>query len=313
MGIAVYPNDARDSEKLLQFADTAMYSTKKSGGNGFSFFSESMNTDIKERVKVKNELRSALENNRLRLYFQPVYNVSTGEFDRAEALVRWHHEERGVILPSEFIPMAEHSDLIRDMDLWVFERVVEYLKNNPSELSGLTSISINASSSVLNSPLYESMLKGAVDVLGRIEFESSEVSGTKNGRHGGRAIDFISRHGGRISIDDFGSGLSSLAHLQSAPVNTIKIGKQFVDGITESDESCEIIDAMVAIAKAIGAEIVASGVENEAQVQYLSKFENMHLQGFYYSKPLPYKELAEFLVKGKYSEIKKAKGAASGS
>jgi len=299
IGIALYPQDGPDINRLLRHADTAMYRAKSSG-SGFCYYEAAMESAISERLKMETDLRRALERDEITVFYQPVIETSSGKITGVEALVRWLHPERGIVSPAEFIPIAEETGLILPLG----ERVLRsacmqartWLDNGIASLH----VAVNLSSKQLEQPdlreiilsaLRESSLPASSLVL--------EITESVLMARAAESIDLLRELrslGIHISIDDFGTGYSSLSYLKHLPANTLKIDRSFIQDIPEDDDAVAIVTGIIALAHSLRMQVVAEGVETAAQQETLARLNCDQLQGFLFSKPLPAEVIETQLV-----------------
>ena len=299
IGIACYPSDSIEAETLLRQADMAMYRAKQEGRNGYRFFAPEFNLQASERLFMANSLRAALEREELKLVFQPSVNLATGKVTGIEALIRWEHPEKGTILPSRFISLAEESGLIEPIGEWVLREAAGRARKWKE--AGLFSgrIAVNLSPRQFRrSDLAGRMLAVLAEVglaPRDLEFEVTEGMVMEHPERAVRVLEELSAAGVSVSIDDFGTGYSSLAYLKRFPVHCLKIDRSFVSGLPEDRSDRSLTRAVVAIAKSLGLSVIAEGVENKAQADFLRWIRCDFAQGHYFSKPLEAEALEAFL------------------
>ncbi|MET0071873.1 MAG: EAL domain-containing protein [Candidatus Thiodiazotropha sp.] len=298
IGISIYPSDGDTKDMLIKNADIAMYKVKNAGKNGYAFYSEKMKTHFSQSLDIENGLRKAISTNELCLYYQPQFDINSGSIKGVEALVRWQHPEKGTIQPSEFISVAEESGLIIPLGEWVLRKACMDIKRWMKEESITLSLSVNISMQQLE---MDQFVSKALKIIKRHELpkDSLELEITEHAimQDMDKAIDALTRfsHKGiRIAIDDFGTGYSSLGYLQHLPINTLKIDRSFVQSIKTSEDN-SIIDAIITMAKGLGLNLIAEGVENQTQIEHLSKAGCGLAQGFFFSHPVPENELLDFI------------------
>jgi len=295
IGISSYPQDSKDVESLLKFADVAMYKAKEEGRNNFQFYSAEMTEYAIKRFDIQTHLRHALENDEFVLYYQPQIDVKSGDLKGVEALIRWYHPEDGFILPVEFIDIAEETGMIVEIDKWVMEtamkQMVVWYKNgfDPGVLS------LNLSMRELQNENFVTELSKRMKALKFnpqwLDLEISEGQVMKNPEESIVKLQQISDMGVDIAIDDFGTGYSSLAYLKRLPVHKVKIDQSFVRDIPQDQEDLEIVKAIIALSKSLGLDIIAEGVETEAQKNILLEHGCGRIQGYYYSHPIDAEEI----------------------
>ena len=305
IGIALYPQDGTNLDTLIKHADVAMYHVKGQGKNGYQFYSDEMNVPYIEKLSMDTGIHRALDNNEFNLVYQPQVNLRTGEIVGVEALLRWEHPEHGPISPAEFIPFAEESGLIIDIGYWV-------VKSACSELSrwrtaGLPEIrmSINISARQL---MEDNIVKNIIDTMkdydvpGRcLELEITENAIMEDMDSVIRKLQELSSHGITIAIDDFGTGYSSLSYLHKLPIHTLKIDRTFLKESRINKGDNTIINTIVAMAKGLGLNVIAEGVESQAQLEYLREIDCSEAQGFLFGKPLPSDVISQLLIQEPYA------------
>ncbi len=291
IGISLCVN-ARDTsaDDLLKQADTAMYHAKNSGRNTYCFFEDAMQKRADQRLKVEKELRYAIDNNQLELYYQPQLD-SAGQCVSAEALVRWNHPERGVVAPGEFIPIAEESALIERLGRWVLRAGCWQLQEWQNDGIYLDHLAINVCARQFHCGDIVQDVRDALDYFGvdpsRIILEITETLIVEN------VIDTISKMnelktlGVRISLDDFGTGYSSLRYLKQLPIHQLKIDQSFVRDVASDESDLVIVETILSMAHHLRLEVVAEGVETEEQLALLQARNCEYFQGYYFCRPVP--------------------------
>lgn len=301
IGIAMIPANGNDPTSLISSADVAMYKAKELG-NRYMYFTQEMNTCATERLLIENGIRNALENNIFELHYQPLV-ADDGTIKGIEALIRWPHAERGYIPPDEFIPIAEETGLIIPLGDWVFETACRQLKKWHDH--GFTDIdmSINLSLRQFNHEKIIEKLTKIIDKTGinpaKLKIEITESSIMKNPAEARAIMEKIKKNkaGVRIAIDDFGTGYSSLSHLSQFPVDIIKIDRSFVMNLNNPTNE-KIINTIIALALSMDIELVAEGVETQAQFEYLSSKKCHTFQGYYFGKAVPAEQMSQLLSRG---------------
>lgn len=299
IGISIYPDDGTTVDELMRNADIAMYHAKDNGRNTYHFFTDSMLVSAQEHLKLQAELRSALNNKQLELYYQPQMNVAQKCVNSVEALVRWKHPERGMIPPSEFIPVAEETNLIHELGEWVFHEACRQLATWRNQGITKLKMAINLSAKQLHS----SELAGIVskmlvlyDLHGHnLELEITETAAMIDPEVALQQLDALRTLGVSLAIDDFGTGYSSLAYLKRLPIQTLKLDRTFVGDIEQDQNDLEISTATISLAHNLGLKVVAEGVETQGQLEFLVGHQCDYLQGYFFSKPLPPDEVIKFL------------------
>ncbi len=299
VGIAIFPLDGEDAFTLLKSADVAMYQAKLEGGNVFQFYEREMGERISKHLAVVTGLQQALKEKQFVLYYQPIFDFKTKQLVGAEALLRWQDPARGLIPPFEFIPVAEESGLIVPMGTWVIEETCrqnsEWMKNGLN----IVPISANLSACQLRTnDIIDIVIKSLAKNNLPAKFISLELTESMVMEDPEAVIDILNqirKLGVTIAIDDFGTGYSSLSYLQQFPIDVIKIDRAFVKDISGDEEDAIIANAIVSLAHGLGFNVLAEGVENSTQDDYLRDQGCDLVQGFFYSKPIPAKEFEQIL------------------
>ncbi len=290
VGIAMYPSDGTDFDRLYQSADVAMYRAKMDGRNCFRFYTAEMQERSARRLQLENALRHALARKQFQLHYQPQISMQDGRVTGAEALLRWQHPELGMVSPAEFIPVAEESGLILSIGEWVLRTAVQQAKRWMD--SGQTAITIAVNLSAVqfrqaNLPeLVVQILEEANLPPQYIELELTESVAMEVPLAAIAVMDELYARGIRMSIDDFGTGYSSLSYLRKFKINKLKIDQSFVCNITEDTESHAIVTAIITLAGSLGFQTIAEGVETAGQLEFLRLKGCNEAQGYYFSKPL---------------------------
>ncbi|NMA82330.1 MAG: EAL domain-containing protein [Epulopiscium sp.] len=295
IGIALYPKHGEDIGTLLKSADTAMFAAKDAGKNTYSFYTEKMKEDTLHKIQMLHQLRSAIQNEELMLYYQPQVNLSTGEIMGVEALIRWKHPEKGFISPQEFIPLAEETGDILAIGKWVFE--VAYLQKKTWEIQGYKPIlmSINLSAKQLMQKDLVCSIKELVNRL-QIPFKELQLEITETAVIGDvkaviQILQQIRELGITVALDDFGTGYSSLTYLKQLPIDVLKIDRSFVSNINMCGEEEVIVNSVIQIAHDLDLVVVAEGIETEEQLAFLREYHCDIGQGYFFSRPLPPEEI----------------------
>ncbi|WP_027410753.1 putative bifunctional diguanylate cyclase/phosphodiesterase [Anoxybacteroides tepidamans] len=300
MGISIYPKDGDDSKTLIRKADIARHELSKKAISQFRFFEKQMNRTIYEKINVERELRKALEAEEFELYYQPQIQLSTGQVVGMEALIRWNHPERGMISPNTFIPIAEETGLIIPINEWVMERACQQTKQLLEKHPSL-SVSVNLSPYEFES---RRLVHKLVKILEKtnlpphcLDIEITERM-TMDTEKAIPILNSLKSVGINVSIDDFGTGYSSLSYLKKLPIDRLKIDRSFVQNIQEEKEA--ILPAIISLGHNIGVKVLAEGVETEQEASYLREKQCDEVQGYYYTKPLPFGDLVKFLEEHQY-------------
>jgi diguanylate cyclase (GGDEF)-like protein/PAS domain S-box-containing protein len=309
IGISMYPQDATDTETLLRLADIAMYRAKRGGendGGGYAYYRADMSDNTLELLRIETGLVRALEHNELLLYYQPKIEVQHGRISGAEALVRWQHPERGLLLPGEFIPIAEKTGLIARLGEWVLERTCAQAQ--AWQESGLppVRISINVTAVEFTRSLPE-RIAGALARHGLsgawLELEITEGMLMHSTDRLVGIMEKICQLGVTISLDDFGTGYSSLSYLKRFPINTLKIDRSFTVGIPHDSNDCAIGSAIISIGNQLKHKVIAEGVENREQLAFLKDAGCNEMQGWLFSPAIPADDFAQMLLLERRFEI----------
>lgn len=299
IGIAIFPMDGDDGEILMKNADAAMYHAKTVGRNNFQFFDSKMNDAALERLKIEHSLRQALSHGEFLLYFQPVIDVGSGRVVGVEALVRWQHPEKGLLLPGKFITIAEETGLIQPLGEWVFWAACKQLAD--FRVAGIYGIrmGVNISAIQMRNGNLPILAKGAIEAFGLdasdLVFEITESVAMQQPEETVRILDMLHDMGTSIAIDDFGTGYSSLSYLRQFPIDYLKLDRSFVEEIEQSSDRAVICDATIGLAHNLGLKIVAEGVETELQRDYLRGQGCDLMQGFLFGRPLPADQVVAFI------------------
>ncbi len=300
MGVAFYPRDAANVIDLIRNADAAMYSAKKSGGNVYVEYKPEMNEAAVEKLMTKSKLRRAFERDELLVHYQPKYNLDTGQVIGAEALVRWELPERGMILPSDFIPIAEESSLIIDIGEWVLDKVCEDFRFWQRSVSSPGRVSVNLSLKQLRQRNFSERISGIMRNYEvsptSLELEITETTLMENPEKTIKLLDELYALGLHLAIDDFGTGYSSLSALQQFPISTLKIDKSFVKNVAFNKDDATIVSTVVQMGQNLNMEVVAEGVETEDQLAFLQSLGCTHGQGMLFGDPMSADDYIELLL-----------------
>ncbi|MFA6203740.1 MAG: EAL domain-containing protein [Gallionella sp.] len=299
IGVATFPRDGEDSVSLIKHADLAMYKSKDKGRNNYSFYSDDLAEYAQKRADMTAALKLAIEaGDQFELYYQPKTSVLTHKIDAVEALIRWRSPNFGMVPPGQFIALAEETGLIVPIGLWVLKQGLRDFLELQREGIQLEHISLNVSNVQLRNDETVAALKDVIAASGvapdHIELEITESYIADDVNHAIGVLQSFRDMGVGLAIDDFGTGYSSMSYLKKLPVTRIKIDKSFVDGLPGSEDSITLTNSVIALAKNFGLAITAEGVELESQLVFLEQQCCDQIQGYYFSKPLPFNELKDY-------------------
>jgi diguanylate cyclase (GGDEF)-like protein/PAS domain S-box-containing protein len=297
LGISIYPDDSDSIAELLKYSDMAMYSAKESGRNSFQYYSPELNTLAQRHLAIEKNLRHALGNNEFYLVYQPQICAKTNQIVGVEALLRWGQNGNNFLSPVEFIPLLEESGLIQEVGDWVIRTAVNQVKAWQCEGLPKLRMSINISSKQFTRPDFLRSVQVCVSEAdispGELNFEITETALMDNVQHAINVMMGLKELGIDLSIDDFGKGYSSLGYLKKFPISTLKIDKSFISDLGMGMNGEAIIEAIIAMSKALGLKTIAEGVETVAQRDYLNKRGCDEVQGFLYSKPVTANDISQ--------------------
>ncbi len=300
VGIAAYPGDGADAESLLGAADAAMARAKQSGRNAYHFFTAEITQRTRARAQVALELRRAMERNEFGLVYQPKIDLATGSACGAEALLRWHHPDRGTIAPAEFVPVLEETGLIVPVGEWVLRRACEDLKAWQARGLKVLPVAVNLSARQFRQQQLDARIRALVRNAGvapqLVELEITESQLMHDPDHAIRVMRALREAGFRIAIDDFGTGYSSLAYLTRFPVAALKIDRSFVADAPSDSADAAIVRMIIEMAHTLDLTVVAEGVETDAQMAFLSQFGCEQGQGLLLAPPMSADELGAFIA-----------------
>lgn len=303
VGISIYPDDGQDTEGLLKCADAAMYSAKNEGCSLFHFYKEEMTVKALERITFETNMRHALENDEFIVYYQPLIDIRTNRLIGLEALLRWQHPEKGLLIPETFIHIAETSSLIIQIGERVLENVAVQLKKWHEKGFDPEYISVNLSVKQLR---HQDLISIISDILEKTKFRSKwlelEITESYTMRKPVQAIKLLNQIkdlGVDLTIDDFGTGYSSLSYLKKLPVNKLKIDRAFIKDITENKDDKALVSAILSMARSMNLDVIAEGVETEEQKQCLEEMGCYKIQGYLYSKPMSASDIEKKYIKNK--------------
>ncbi|HEX7808714.1 MAG TPA: EAL domain-containing protein [Thermoanaerobaculia bacterium] len=298
IGIALFPEHGGDARTLLRRSDVAMYAAKRKE-SGYSFHRDDHESRTPDQLALVVELRGAIERNELELHYQPKLHVRSGIMTRAEVLIRWNHPQRGHLPPSQFVPIAERTGLIRAMTDWVLDRVLAQCRAWQDEGAPIH-VAVNISAKSLLDQSLPQKVQAALDrhrVDARfLKIEITESSIMADPAHALAILSMLQSMGVRLSVDDFGTGYSSLTHLRELPIDEIKIDKSFVTGMLTSEADAAIVRTVIDLGHNLGKQVCAEGVEDEATWKMLGNLGCDLAQGYWIARPMPGKDLMKWLV-----------------
>ncbi|WP_438283447.1 phosphodiesterase DibA [Pseudomonas alabamensis] len=295
IGISLYPSDASSAEQLLRNADSALFKAKRNGRACYALYTEELTTHAQHRVETASELRHALENHELRVFYQPVHALNDLRRVGFEALVRWQHPQRGMVSPGDFIPIAERIGLIAEIDAWVLDQACRQMVRWQAEGRDLAFVAVNLSSRLFA----DHTLHRQVDRLLRqtglapamLELEVTESAIMDEPEVALEQLHRLRELGVRLAIDDFGTGYSSLLRLKRMPVHKLKIDQGFVAGLGHDEDDRAIVEAVIALARSLDMQVHAEGIEQAEQAQFLMQHQCELGQGYWFGRPQPVSEL----------------------
>jgi diguanylate cyclase len=299
IGIAFYPRDGATIDALLAHADAAMYHAKERGRNNVQCYTESMGTVTQERVKLESELHEALRVGEFELHYQPKVDTATGRINSAEALIRWRHPQRGLLLPADFMPVAEECGLLDAIGEWVLCEASRqgriWQLRGPRALR----VAVNLAPSQFRLHDLVGQIRRALDASGLdpalLEIELTETAVMSDAEESVHILEAISRMGVLVSVDDFGTGYSSMSYLRRFPIDKLKIDRCFVEQMTARPEDASIVRAIISLAHSLRLKVIAEGVETPEQLQLLAELGCDQYQGFYFSPALLPSKFEELL------------------
>ncbi|CAM4032139.1 bifunctional diguanylate cyclase/phosphodiesterase [Vibrio neonatus] len=299
IGMSMYPQDGKTTEELMAHADIAMYRVKKEGRNGFSFYEASMNTDVQRSLDIDARLRQAINDNKLEIYYQPIIDLESKKITGAEALMRWWDDKLGFVPPDEFIPIAERNGLIHKLGHMALHTAC----HQAQQWQAIQPLSIAVNFSAAQFRQQETLIESILTALSNsgldaslLDIEITESLLFNNNIETVQILEEIKRIGAHFSIDDFGTGYSALSYLQKFPFSKLKIDRSFLQDMETNPSSQELVNAIIAMAKALGLKVVAEGVETQWDQNYLKTQHCEFAQGYYYSKALSKEDFEALLL-----------------
>lgn len=282
---------------LIQQADMAMYKAKRGGHNHFYWYDEQMEAKLHRRVQLRNALQQAMDKKELQLHYQPLVDAVTGQTVSVEALLRWHHPEKGMISPADFIPLAEQTGQIIQLTEWTLQQACRDL--HKLKAMGIQQVAVNVSAIQLLRPGFVEQLveliKAHQILSSQLEIELTETVLLEDAELAQNIMNQLQNLGFRVTMDDFGTGFSSLSYLKNLQVSKIKMDRCFIHDITSNSQSADIVKTIITLARQMGMLVVAEGVEQQEQAELLEAFGCHYLQGYYFSKALDLRLLPAYL------------------
>jgi diguanylate cyclase (GGDEF)-like protein/PAS domain S-box-containing protein len=299
IGIALYPDDGQDVETVIKSADTAMYHAKENGRDNYQFFAQEMNTRVVERLSIEARLRGALERREFSLHYQPKINLESGTLIGTEALIRWRHPVRGIILPEQFIPIAEECGLIIPIGDWVLREACGQAKAWIDGGLEAVPVAVNISAMQLRHKDFLEGVRGILTETGLeprlLELELTESVLMQDPESTGRTLQALKAMGVQLAVDDFGTGYSSLSYLTQFPIDTLKIDQSFVHRMLLNANDASMISTVISMGKNLNQRVIAEGVETKQQFRFLQARRCNQGQGYYFSHPLSAKDFETYV------------------
>lgn len=297
LGIALFPADAESVEQVLRNADSALFKAKNSGRDAYAFYSQELTEQARQRVQLVSALRRAQEQDQLRVHYQPIHRLADGQRIGFEALVRWEHPERGLVPPGEFLPVAEESGLIGNIDAWVLAQACRQMRRWLEADRGLAFVAVNLSCRLFRRAELYDEVAGVLAATGLapryLELEITESAVMEDPDTAEALLGRLRELGVRLAIDDFGTGYSSLQRLKRLPVHKLKIDQSFIRGLPADQNDIAIARAVTALGRSLGLSVLAEGIETEAQAGFLRELGCDYGQGYLFSRPLPAAEVEQ--------------------
>jgi len=300
IGIAMVPEHTQDIETLMRYGALAVQKAKYQGGNQVQTFDESLKSFSRQRLEMEQELRKALTNHELEVFYQPKLDLKAGRITSFEALVRWRHPVKGLISPDEFVNIAEENGLISDLGSYVLETACNQTQQWIEQGFGQLHVSVNLSPRQLKESDFKQLVSDILRTTNispeNLELELTESAIMEDTANAIGLLDDLRTLGIKVSVDDFGTGYSSLSYLKELPIDTLKIDRSFVENMENSTEQQAIVKAIIVLGDSLNLQIVAEGVENDAQLGMLKALGCNLIQGYHVSKPITAEGMAALLL-----------------
>ncbi len=299
IGIAISPSDTNEATSLIRFADVAMYESKNRGRNQFTFFTQDLEDSEQSIINFENMLRDALEKNEFELHYQPIIDSDKKNSLISEAFLRWNHPARGLLMPIDFLPVLDNPELLFDLTRWVISKAQNFQLKAKQILNIIPVISINLPSEIFQQKHYRKKLQKIL--LNDIQhpdcfiLEITEITLLADMMNTAQLLQQIHNAGFRIALDDFGSGQSSLSHLHSFPIDTLKIDREIIRDILQNQSNANLVSAIISLGQELGISVIAEGVENQRQHDFLVKKGAYLFQGFHFFRPMDADEYLKLL------------------
>ncbi len=301
VGISVFPFDGNEMDQIMRNADIAMYVAKEQGDGFYHFYDSLIENQRAENMQLENDLKSALHGGQFTLYYQPKIDAGSGQVIGAEALIRWMHPDFGIVSPAKFIPLAENSGTILDIDEWVLREACRQNKAWQSQGLAKFPVAVNISARHFYQSNLIPMITRILNETGLapecLVLEITEGTLIRNVEYGVQVMEDLRKMGIHISMDDFGTGYSSLSQLDRLPINEMKLDRSFIQGLMEDSKKSSIVRAVIELGHHMDLRVVAEGIESPDELKYLTELECDQFQGYYFSKPLPSQEFSSFVRK----------------
>ncbi|MBZ0215803.1 MAG: GGDEF domain-containing phosphodiesterase, partial [Fimbriimonadaceae bacterium] len=300
LGVARYPEDATDLESLMIFSDLALYKTKELGRDGYQFFTSEMKQNIDADIRIEEELRLAIKNDELALYFQPQINIDDETVTGVEALLRWNHPVKGMLAPGEFLQISESAGLAQQIGCRVFDLAVKAARHWTDDGLNFGRLAINLSPQHLKKSTILDDFFGAIEKydvepsLLSVEFLESFILDDPNANFMD-ILKQLSARGVHVELDDFGTGYASLSHLSTMPIDGLKIDRSFIRQMTDDIRQRGIVASLISMSKLLKMRVVCEGVETRAQVDSIARIGNCSIQGYFVANPMSFNDATDWI------------------